>query len=157
MTQLNNFAQKYASLAKTRKRAYDRLVLPIDRLKDLRSKLIYSVAALSGFLDIVAVGALSRVEQGIHGLPKITQPLDNLAAEVRSGGREGSVMTVYENDDRAVWRDFRRELISNGFRSDVGQKYQDRIKNYLVDLQSAGLLDEEAPNSSDDESSSSAG
>lgn len=149
--QLNDVVKKYESLAKARKRTSDRLTFPIERLKDLRSKLAYSITTLSGFLDIVAVSALARVEQGIQGLPQITQAINHLAAEVRSGRRECSVMTIYDNDDRAVWREFRKELIGSGFRSDVIQRHKTKIRRYLTDLQSAGRLEEEQPASPNSE------
>lgn len=35
------------------------------------------------------------------------------------GQRAASLMTTYEDDDKEVWKSFRRELVAEGFSSDV--------------------------------------
>ena len=56
--------------------------------------------------------------------------------------REGSVLTAYTGDDRAVWREFRRELIIEGFSSSLIRRNKALIKSYIKELGSRGLLDE---------------
>lgn len=36
---------------------------------------------------------------------------------ILKGNNEGSVLTAYADDDRVVWKEFRRELIQDGFSS----------------------------------------
>ena len=78
--------------------------------------------------------------------------IDSLAAQMRAGKREGSVMTVYEDDDQTIWREFRRELIGEGFSSASIQKYKSDLMRYLRGLHQDGLLDEQAsPAPNDDD------
>jgi len=56
-----------------------------------------------------------------------------------------STLTTYEDDDKAVWREFRRELIGTGIGSREIHKYSAALKTYLSRLQRDGLLDEEVP------------
>jgi hypothetical protein len=68
---------------------------------------------------------------------------------MRAGKREGSV-TVYEDDDQTIWREFRRELIGEGFSSASIQKHKSDLMHYLRGLRQDGLLDEQAPPAPDD-------
>lgn len=61
-----------------------------------------------------------------HGgqLDVILDKVDGIAARMAPPRREGSVLTSYEDDDREVWKQFRRELIAEGFSSDVLQQHK---------------------------------
>jgi hypothetical protein len=45
-----------------------------------------------------------------------------------------SQMTTYEDDDKQIWREFRRELIGQGFRSADIRKHTPELKDYLSEL-----------------------
>jgi len=55
------------------------------------------------------------------------------------------VLTTYADDDRAVWKEFRRELVTDGFSSSTIRKYKGLIKAYIKELAERGLLDEDDP------------
>ena len=115
-------------------------------MNDLRSKLTQHVATISAYLDTVGVGALGRIERDVHCLPEqIRRTIDDLAADIRAGLRESSVMTTYEDDEKHVWRQFRRELISDGIRSSAIHEYKPIIRRYLRELAEKGGLEEFAP------------
>ncbi|KAK4495869.1 hypothetical protein PRZ48_013137 [Zasmidium cellare] len=81
-------------------------------LQGLRSKIQGHVSMISAHLTAAGVSTLSRVELDIKALPdQMQRSIDGLAAEIRAGRREGSVLTTYDDDEKDVWRQFRRELI----------------------------------------------
>lgn len=51
-------------------------------------------------------------------------------------------MTTYGDDEKEVWKQFRRELIGDGTSSDFIHKHKPRIKRYLHELAEKGELDE---------------
>ncbi|KAE9369921.1 hypothetical protein N431DRAFT_427988, partial [Stipitochalara longipes BDJ] len=55
---------------------------------------------------------------------------------------EGSILTTYAGDDKAIWKDFRRELIKEGFSSNILRKHKETIKGYVMELGSRGALDD---------------
>lgn len=118
----------------------------IKDLTVLRTKLQRNVDAISAHLTAAGVSALSRIELDIKALPdEIQRTIDGLASEIRAGRRAGSVMTTYEDDEREVWRQFRRELIGEGMRSSLIHRFKPRIKSYLRTLAGEGLLEESRP------------
>lgn len=58
------------------------------------------------------------------------------------GGREGSILTSYANDDKAFWKEFRRELVKEGYSSSVLRKHKTLIRDYVKELDDRGALDE---------------
>ena len=55
---------------------------------------------------------------------------------------EGSVLTTYADDEASVWREFRRELAREGFKSPDIHRHKETIKAYLKELGDRDLLDE---------------
>jgi CRISPR/Cas system-associated protein endoribonuclease Cas2 len=45
-----------------------------------------------------------------------------------------SALTTYENDDKEIWRQFRRDLISRGYRSEQISQYADELETRLREL-----------------------
>ena len=121
-------------------------------LADWRAKLTYYTSAISLFLNIVSMGSMGRVERQMNNaggdLREIKVAVNSITAHMmsRSNRNEGSILTAYVDDDRAVWKEFRRELVEDGFSSSVIRKNKRLIKAYIKELGSRGLLDEEDPN-----------
>ncbi|MCJ1377263.1 hypothetical protein MMC17_000355 [Xylographa soralifera] len=114
-------------------------------LGQLRSKLTYYTAVVTLFLNRIAVGSLGKIEQQMNTaggeLRDIRLAVNNITANLLAQNREGSVLTAYENDDTAVWKEFRRELVLEGFASSVIHKHKSLIKAYVKELGDRGLLD----------------
>lgn len=55
-------------------------------------------------------------------LDVILDKVDKIATKMQQKG--GSVLTNYDDDDREVWKQFRRELVAEGFSSDVLQQHK---------------------------------
>jgi len=143
--QLNDVIVRFQNLGRSRRSNWHRLRLANRNLDEMRSKLTLHTSLLSAFLDTINVSALGRIERNVRDLPEMRNTINKLAAEMRAGKREGSVMTAYEDDDPGIWCDFRRELIKEGYSSDSILKYGTQLKGHLRALHADGLLDEYAP------------
>ena len=116
----------------------------LANVKDLRSKLTYYTSNLSLFLHMVSMGSMGMVEKQMYDaggdLKDIRRAVNDITAHVMSRTKkEGSVLTDYTNDDKAVWRAFRRGLVKEGFSSHVIWKNQDTIQAYVKELGSRGI------------------
>ncbi len=119
-------------------------------LADLRTKIIYYTTALSLFLNMMTIGTMGSVEKQLNDaggdLKDIKDAVNSITAHLIAKDRsEGSVLTAYPDDDKAVWKEFRRELIEDGFSSSLIGKHKFLIKAYIKELGTRGLLDDPEP------------
>ena len=136
----------------------------VQSLTELRTNLVYYTSAISLFLNMVSVGSIGRVERQMNeagdDLQEIKVAVNGITAHLlASKDHEGSILTTYADDDKAVWRQFRRELRAEGFSSSVIREHGRVIKAYIKELADRGLLDEgdQGPlNTSNDDEESSA-
>ncbi|ESZ96134.1 hypothetical protein SBOR_3485 [Sclerotinia borealis F-4128] len=121
----------------------------MDQLGGIRVKLISHKTSLTLFLDNIQLHENGKMAknldvQGEH-LDIILDKVDHIAA--RMSQKDGTLMTTYEDDDKEVWKQFRRELISEGFSSTVLQQHKDVLRAYIRQMEQDGLLVEEPPTS----------
>lgn len=87
---------------------------------------------------------MGRVEKQMDeaggDLKELRPAVKGKTAYLTSTSREGSVLSTYLNDDKAVWREFRRGIVKDGLRSS-SIKYKAVITG-IKDLGSRGVLDE---------------
>ncbi|MCJ1264874.1 hypothetical protein MMC22_004749 [Lobaria immixta] len=124
---------------------------------NLRSKISYYTSALSLFLNMVSMGSIGRVEKKMDEaggeLREIRLAVHSITAHLMNAeDKEGSILTAYADDDKAVWREFRRELIRDGFSSSILRKHKNIIQDYVKELGSRGLFDETDPAQPDEDS-----
>ena len=118
-------------------------------IAEMRAKLTYYTSAMSLFLNMVSMGTMGRVERQMNDtggdLKEIKTAVNGITAYLMSSSNrhEGSVLTAYAGDDRAVWKEFRRELVEDGFSSSLIRKHKKLIKAYIEELGSRGLFDED--------------
>lgn len=114
----------------------------MDELGGIRVKLISHKTSLTLFLDTIQLqhsGAVATTLQNQGGqLDVILDKVDNIAA--RMGQRAGSMMTNYQDDDKEVWKQFRRELVAEGFDSGVLYKHKVRYKTSQMFLINPGPI-----------------
>jgi hypothetical protein len=133
LRQLDELLQKYGRLVSREGsgggRLWDKIRFGSNEMDDLgsiRMKLINHKTSITVFLDTVQLhesGRMSLVLDNQNGqLDMILDKVDNIAA--RMSQRAGSIMTTYDDDDKEVWKQFRRELIEEGFSSDVLQQHK---------------------------------
>ena len=144
VVELEEVLDKYKSLGTNRRKNWDRIRLGNRNLDDLNKRLVGKMTSLSAYISVLGISSQGRVESEVF--PELLQKIDHMAAQMRKGNSSiRSVLTTYEDDDKAVWREFRRELIGTGIGSREIHKYSAALKTYLSRLQRDGLLDEEAP------------
>jgi hypothetical protein len=51
-------------------------------------------------------------------------------------------MATYDNDDKEIWKEFRRELVAKGFTSNQLDTHKDTLMAYMLKLEQSGVLDE---------------
>jgi hypothetical protein len=98
----------------------------MDKLGAIRVKLISHKTSLTLFLDTIQLRQNGKMATTLdnHGgqLDIILDKVDKIATKMQRKG--GSVMTNYDDDDKEVWKQFRRELVAEGFSSDVLQQHK---------------------------------
>jgi hypothetical protein len=144
VAELAEVLNKYKSLGTSRRRNWDKIRLGNKNLDGLSQQLIKQIASISAFVSVLGISSQGRVENEVF--PELLQRMDHIAAQIRAGNASSSTaLTTYDNDDKAVWREFRRDMISVGIRSRDIHRYSAALKTYLARLQREGLLDEEEP------------
>jgi hypothetical protein len=142
VTELEEVINKYKSLGTSRRRTWDRIRMGNKNLDSLSRQLVRQTAGLSAFVSVLGMSSQGRVENEVF--PELLQRMDHIAAQIRNGNASNSTaLTTYDNDDKAVWREFRRDMIGAGIRSSDIHKYSAALKTYLSRLQREGLLDED--------------
>ena len=150
VVELEEVLDKYKSLGTNRRKNWDRIRLGNRNLDDLNKRLVRKTTSLSAYISVLGISSQGRVENEVF--PELLQKIDHMAAQMRKGNSSiRSALTTYKDDDKAVWREFRRELIGTGIGSREIHKYSAALKTYLSRLQRDGLLDEEVPPERDEE------
>ena len=142
---LQRLVTKYTSLGATRKRLMDRFRFARENLEPIRQKLIFHITVTNAYINTMGLSVLRRLERQGDQFPQIIEAIEHYAAENRTGRREGSVLTTYSNDEKEIWKQFRRELISDGFNSELIRTYSSEIKAFVMMLARDGRLEEKPP------------
>ncbi|KAH8784532.1 hypothetical protein F5882DRAFT_404444 [Hyaloscypha sp. PMI_1271] len=118
-------------------------------LAELRVKIATNTSALTLFLNLLSIGSQGKVESYMESqgdeLREMRRSLNWITASMQAKSPkagEGSILTTYAGDDKAIWKDFRRELIKEGFSSGVLQRHKETIKDYVMELGDRGALDD---------------
>lgn len=119
-------------------------------LKDLKGKITHDSALLGLYINLISAGSIGRVEGKMNDaggdLKHIRSAVNDITVYLMSGPtNDGSLLTTYSEDDKTVWRGFRRELIKDGFSSSVIKKHKSTIQSYVKELGSRGVLDNIRP------------
>lgn len=119
----------------------------IADMTDVRGRNTFYISAISLFLNMLNFGSAGRVEREMTRaggeLRDIRLAVNGITAYLMTGGGpEGSALTAYANDEKAVWKQFRRELVADGFTSSTIRKHKPVIMAYVRELGSRGLLEE---------------
>ena len=104
----------------------------------MQTRMHVHVSKLSLLLQTVSIGSLGRVEQQMQDaggeLQGIKLAIDGISAHVSANDRPDSILTTYSNDDKTVWKAFRRDLIGAGVSSELIHRHKDLIKAYVGEL-----------------------
>jgi WD40 repeat protein len=129
----------------------------VKDLADIRPKLSTHTSALNMSLHLCSLGSQGKFEKQLNGLggdvKGIRAKVDWIAANMVAKSGDGTVWTSYSNDDKAFWRELRRELVNEGYDSSVLSKFKNVLRSYVEELCSRGSFDHmpEEENSEADE------
>ncbi|OBT58987.1 hypothetical protein VE04_00798 [Pseudogymnoascus sp. 24MN13] len=112
----------------------------MGQLGSVRVKLINHKTNITALLDTIQLSESSRLAATLDNyggqLDIILDKVDNIAARM---GQRASLIT-YDDDDKEDWKIFRRELVAEGFSSDVLTRHKDVLRAYVRELDQNGLL-----------------
>ena len=116
---------------------------------DLRSKIILYTSSFTFYLNMISMGTVGRIEQEMNNssgmIREIQLAVNGITTKFMSRNNyEGSVFTNHADDDKSVWREFRRELRLDGFTSSTIHKHKHLILAYIKELGDRGILDDQA-------------
>lgn len=137
----------------------------LDELGKFRWKIITYTSTLAVLLDSVHMKATDRVEKIVgrvegrveSGFAEVLDRLEGfedmrkavlyIATQARSSQQSNAMESVlslstYADDDKEVWRQFRSQLVSLGFRSDSLDRHKEVLKAYMLKLDQTGVLDD---------------
>jgi ankyrin repeat protein len=136
---------KHKNLSGPSVRLLDRMRFPKKDYLEYRGNLAFYTARLSEFLQTVGLGSLGRIENKVQAikdhLPSIMNKLDQMCAEFRILGDRESVLSDHTDDEKFVWKTFRRRLLNEGFTSQDLTQFGPHIFLRLRELSGCGLLD----------------
>ena len=158
---LDGLLAKYTALSgeghpSVRKKIWQRFKFGsnIQELGVVRGKLITHTSTMSILFDTMQSQALDRVENKIDDgfgevkgeFEEMRREIKNMATRARAWDKNGSSLSLlslstYAGDEKEVWRAFRRELITKGFRSQSLDKYGHILQAYMLKLDQSGLLE----------------
>jgi hypothetical protein len=155
---LSQILEKYTALSQEKRSAtkiWQRIKFgngEMLELNKIRPELATYTTALTIFLNLLSIGSQGKVEKYMdsHGgeLRDIKSSLHCIMASMQaSSHEEKSILTSYAEDDKLIWKGFRRELIKEGFSSQLLYKHKKTIKDYVMELGERGALDELVPDS----------
>ncbi|KAF8862407.1 hypothetical protein BDZ45DRAFT_570072, partial [Acephala macrosclerotiorum] len=143
---LSQILEKYNALPDEKRsvtKLWQRVRFGNGEMQDLgkiRGELATYTQAITLFLNMLAIGSQGKVEtyMDTHGkdLQDIKRSLNWVTANLQASGshEEKSILTTYTEDDKLVWKAFRRELIKEGFSSRLLGRHKKVIKNYVLEL-----------------------
>ena len=137
----------------------------LDELGKFRWKIITYTSTLAVLLDSVHMKATDRVEKiagrvegrvesgfaevldRLEGFEDMRKAVLYIATQARSSQQSNAMESVlslstYADDDKEVWRQFRSQLVSLGFRSDSLDRHKEVLKAYMLKLDQTGVLDD---------------
>ena len=127
----------------------------IQGLRDIRVKIITYTSTISVLLDTMelkATGCLKdKVDAGFANMKdnfiSMKKAIVDEILKARSQTRGRSTVSLlslstHNEDDKKVWQEFRRELITKEFNSTKLDRHKDVLKAYILKFKQCGVLNE---------------
>lgn len=124
-----------------RQTTWARLKFASKNLQSLRSKVSEHTQQLAIFLQAIELSTIDRLDCVVKDLPNVIADrlpiaigrlIDSRMADLASA--RGSALTAYEDDDKQVWKQFRRNMIKAGIRSDAIKDHRSELEAFLSSL-----------------------
>ena len=135
LQQLETLVTRYRSLGTSQRKVWDRIKLGDEGIQVIRNKLVLHTSTLTLFLTSLGTGSLGRIEK----------KLDDIAAEIRAGHHEPSVITAVNDEpglsQSEAWTFLFRELAEDFSVQEV-EAFKGEIQAYIKQLVERGALEE---------------
>ncbi|ERF69902.1 hypothetical protein EPUS_05446 [Endocarpon pusillum Z07020] len=133
--QLEMLVTRYRSLGTSQRKVWDRIKFGDEGIQVIRNKLVLHTSTLTLFLTSLGTGSLGRIEK----------KLDDIAAEIRAGHHELSVITAVNDElgpsQSEAWTFLFRELAEDFSVQEV-EAFKGEIQAYIKQLVDRGALEE---------------
>jgi hypothetical protein len=149
---MDSIISKYNALSedkRSRRKLWQKVRFGNGEMQDLaeiRLKLSAHTSAILLSLNLCSLGSRGRIERRLNNvggdLDRIRWKVDWIAANMAASSGEGTVWSSYTDDDRGFWRELRRGLVKEGYRSSVIHRHKHLIKQYVEELGNRGVFDE---------------
>lgn len=153
LRRVDSILNKYDALKAKRPRygteSWQRIKFGNNEMQDLyclRQKLAHHTRNIMFVCTLVGLGSQGRMEMFMRGeMLGLRQGVNEILAQKKAETptNESSILTKYDEDDRAVWKEFRRDLVHKGFNSSFIQLHMEHLKAYVKELGAGGALDVE--------------
>ena len=143
---LDTILEKYSMLREEKRsvtKLWQRVRFGAGEMQDLsqiRIQVTSHSSSLALSLHLISLGSSGRVERQMAQQIEMQRKILDAAGPTDAGNRE-STLTTYENDDKGFWKEFRRDLVAEGWSSEVMARHRDLITAYIRELASKGALD----------------
>ncbi|KAE9362770.1 hypothetical protein N431DRAFT_305062, partial [Stipitochalara longipes BDJ] len=115
-------------------------------MADIRLKLSTYTSAILMSLNLISLDSQGRIESYLNSheaeLENLRKSINWITAGMRVQESDGSVLTTYDEDDKQMWKDFRRGLIGQGWSESALKQHKEVILEYVKELGQRGVLDE---------------
>ncbi|KAK5166238.1 uncharacterized protein LTR77_008499 [Saxophila tyrrhenica] len=157
LNRLDDLLAKHQSLGSDHIKVLDRLRFSKKDVVEIQRELQFRHATLAAFLETLGLGGVGRIENKVDGLAqqqdKIIEAIDKIALQASTRLETASVFSNHSSDDKAVWRQLRRDLNGAGFKSSDLERHKPLIHQKLMELQTSGMIEWHAPDGDDDNKS----
>jgi hypothetical protein len=147
LQELEAMVTRYRSLVSSQEKVWDRIKFGNEGIEVIRNRLLLHTPTLTLFLTTLGTESLGRVEK----------KLDEIAAEIRAGQHEPSVITVVNDkacsSQNEAWAFLFRELAGDFSIYEI-EAYRGVTKGYISQLVERGALEEQATSVCSDEGTS---
>lgn len=120
----------------------------IQALGEVRGKIILYTTTISVLLDAMQLPATGRLEDKldvtnttmVDGFQSIKLVMVEEVLKAKSLTQRQSTasplsMLTYNEDDKEIWKEFRRELVAKGFKSNKLDRHKDTLMAYMLKLE----------------------
>jgi len=138
LRELDKLLNRYKSLGTNRESLWERLQFGMSPTQEIREKVMKRTSELTLFLSVLDTGSLGRIET----------KLDELIEDVRRGRREGTILSMADDDATDAeeqWNTFKKELLEDNFSKTELEVHKGWIKAKLQELIDREDLQEQPP------------
>ena len=146
LEKVRGLLRKHRGLARNQQTLWDRLkfgVKDMEEIESIRTRIGFQMTVVGTYLNVSGSIHAGRLEIQRHWLPRYQEEPGDSAANGSEWSQE-SLLTTYSNDEKEKWKEWRRSMISKGFRSADLERHGSSINSYAMNLIRVDTIKEES-------------